>query len=149
MDHLYCEVTDCRECCPPHRMLCHAYVRSGSGLTVHIAAIVSCMFLVGACSLLQFRLGWHGLPVAAGCLAGAGHVAMAQRVCHPVWMQLCPSRQNLQLACVGLEGLDMLQQWCLQIGVSECAPHAPARPTSLKLQRSLSVKQTGKKTRES
>ena len=30
---------------------------------------------------LQLRLGCHGLPVAAGRLAGAGHVGRAQRVC--------------------------------------------------------------------
>ncbi len=30
---------------------------------------------------LQFRLGCHGLPVAAGRLAGAAHVGRAHRVC--------------------------------------------------------------------
>ena len=30
---------------------------------------------------LQFRLGCHGLPVAIGRLAGAGHVDRANRVC--------------------------------------------------------------------
>ena len=30
---------------------------------------------------LQFRLGCHGLPVATGRLAGAGHVDRANRVC--------------------------------------------------------------------
>ena len=30
---------------------------------------------------LQFRLGCHGLPIAAGRLAGAGHVDKANRVC--------------------------------------------------------------------
>ena len=33
--------------------------------------------------LLQFRLGCHGLPVATGRLAGAGHVDRANRVCLP------------------------------------------------------------------
>ena len=31
--------------------------------------------------LLQFRLVCHGLPIAAGRLAGAGHVDRANRVC--------------------------------------------------------------------
>ena len=30
---------------------------------------------------LQFRLGCHGLPIAAGRFAGAVHVVRAQRVC--------------------------------------------------------------------
>ena len=30
---------------------------------------------------LQFRLGCHGLPVAAGRFAGAAHVDRAERVC--------------------------------------------------------------------
>ena len=30
---------------------------------------------------LQFRLGCHGLPIATGRLAGAGHVDRANRVC--------------------------------------------------------------------
>ncbi len=30
---------------------------------------------------VQFRLGCHGLPVAAGRLAGAAHVGRAHRVC--------------------------------------------------------------------
>ena len=30
---------------------------------------------------LQFRLGCHGLPIATGRLAGAGHVGRANRVC--------------------------------------------------------------------
>ena len=30
---------------------------------------------------LQFRLGYHGLPIATGRLAGAGHVDRANRVC--------------------------------------------------------------------
>ena len=30
---------------------------------------------------LQFRLGCHGLPIAIGRLAGAGHVDRAHRVC--------------------------------------------------------------------
>ena len=30
---------------------------------------------------LQFRLGCHGLPLATGRLAGAGHVDRADRVC--------------------------------------------------------------------
>ena len=30
---------------------------------------------------LQFRLGCHGLLIATGCLAGAGHVGRANRVC--------------------------------------------------------------------
>ena len=30
---------------------------------------------------LQFRLGCHGLPIATGRLAGAGHVGRADRVC--------------------------------------------------------------------
>ena len=30
---------------------------------------------------LQFRLGCHGLPIATGGLAGAGHVGRANRVC--------------------------------------------------------------------
>ena len=31
--------------------------------------------------LLQFRLGCHGLPIATGRLARAGHVERADRVC--------------------------------------------------------------------
>ena len=31
--------------------------------------------------ILQFRLGCHGLPIATGWLAGAGHVDRANRVC--------------------------------------------------------------------
>ena len=31
--------------------------------------------------ILQFRLGCHGLPIATGRLAGAGHVDRANRVC--------------------------------------------------------------------
>ena len=30
---------------------------------------------------LQFKLGCHGLLIATGCLAGAGHVGRASRVC--------------------------------------------------------------------
>ena len=30
---------------------------------------------------LQFRLGCHGLPIATGRLAGAGHVDRANRIC--------------------------------------------------------------------
>ena len=30
---------------------------------------------------LQFRLGCHGLPIATGRLAGAGHVGRADRAC--------------------------------------------------------------------
>ena len=32
---------------------------------------------------LQFRLGCHGLPIASGCLAGAGYVDRANRI---VWL---------------------------------------------------------------
>ena len=31
--------------------------------------------------LLQFKLGCHGLPIATGRLAGAGHADRANRVC--------------------------------------------------------------------
>ncbi len=47
-----------------HRRYCHLPV-SGRGMQ----------------RFLQFRLGCHGLPVAAGRLAGAAHVGRAHRVC--------------------------------------------------------------------
>ena len=40
-----------------------------------------CLLLSAMLSFLQFRLGCHGLPVAAGRLAGAGHVDRAHMVC--------------------------------------------------------------------
>ena len=40
-----------------------------------------CLLLSAMLSFLQFGLGCHGLPVAAGRLAGAGHVDRAHMVC--------------------------------------------------------------------
>ena len=66
---------------PPLRVLFHAHTSSGLSLVAHAGGIVSFLFLGGACSGVQFRLGCHGLPIATGRLAGAGHVGRANIVC--------------------------------------------------------------------
>ena len=63
-------------------MLFHAHTSSGSSLIAHVAigGNVSFLFLGGACSDFC-SLGCHGLPIATGRLASAGHVERADRVC--------------------------------------------------------------------
>ena len=51
---------------------------SGLSLVARAGGSVSFLFLQ---RFLQFELGYHGLPVAAGRLAVAGHVDRANRVC--------------------------------------------------------------------
>lgn len=50
-----------------HRLYCHLPVSGSKNRQM-------------ACTLLHFRLGCHGLPIAAGCFAGADHVDRAHRV---------------------------------------------------------------------
>ena len=54
---------------------------------------------------LQFRLGCHGLPVAAGRLAGAGHVSRAQRICTCCNSGAVGDEMHLVFECVALAPL--------------------------------------------
>ena len=51
---------------------------------------------------LQFRLGCHGLPIAAGRFAGAAHVDRAQRVCLFCNSGAVGEERHLILDCVAL-----------------------------------------------
>jgi len=69
-------------CAAPTPVLFPVLMSSGLGHTAFVGAIVTCLFLVGRMQrFLQYRLGCHGLPIAAGCLAGTAHVGRADRVC--------------------------------------------------------------------
>ena len=54
---------------------------------------------------LQSRLGCHGLPVAAGCLAGAAHVGRAQRLCLACNSGAVGEEKHLVFACTALASL--------------------------------------------
>ena len=47
---------------------------------LHVGGIVNFLFL-GDAVHVQFRLACHGLPIATGRLAGAGHTDRANRIC--------------------------------------------------------------------
>ena len=70
--------------------------------------IVNFLFPGGACSVfLQFRLGCHGLPIATGRLAGAGHmhVDKANRVCWLATVVLLAMKCIMVLECTALAPL--------------------------------------------
>ncbi|DBA76095.1 TPA: hypothetical protein ACH3X1_009839 [Trebouxia sp. C0004] len=54
---------------------------------------------------LQFRLGCHSLPVAAGRLAGAAHVARAHRVCLACNSGAVGDEMHLVFECTALASL--------------------------------------------
>ncbi len=54
---------------------------------------------------LQFRLGCHKLPVAAGRLAGAEHVARALRVCTCCGSGAIGDEMHLVFECAALTSL--------------------------------------------
>ena len=62
--------------------LWHVHTTIGLDLLAGTGGIVSCMFLVGACSGF-YSLGWAliKLPIVLGRFAGGQHVAGANRVC--------------------------------------------------------------------
>ena len=54
---------------------------------------------------LQFRLGCHGLPIATGRLAGAGHVDRANRVCLACNSGAIGSEMHMIFECAALAPL--------------------------------------------
>ena len=54
---------------------------------------------------LQFRLGCHGLPIATGRLAGAGHVGRANRVCLACTSGAIGDEMHLVFQCAALAPL--------------------------------------------
>ena len=54
---------------------------------------------------LQFRLGCHGLPIATGPLAGAGHVDRANRVCLACNSGAIGDEKHLIFECTALAPL--------------------------------------------
>ena len=54
---------------------------------------------------LQFRLGCHGLPVAAGRLAGAAHIDRAHRVCLACNSGAVGDEMHLVFECAALASL--------------------------------------------
>ena len=60
--------------------------------------------------VLQFRLGYHGLPNAAGCLAGAGHADRAKRVCLACNSGAIGDEKHGIFECTALAPLQLRQQ---------------------------------------
>ncbi len=54
---------------------------------------------------LQFRLGCHSLPIAAGRFAGAAHVARAHRVCLACNSGAVGDEMHLVFECTALASL--------------------------------------------
>ncbi len=54
---------------------------------------------------LQFRLGCHSLPIAAGRFAGAAHVARAHRVCLACNSGAVGDERHLVFECTALASL--------------------------------------------
>ena len=54
---------------------------------------------------LQFRLGCHGLPIAAGRFAGTAHVDRAQRVCLSCNSGALGGERHLVFECTALASL--------------------------------------------
>ena len=67
--------------CSPHLRRCFMHIRA---VVQPYSPRRHCQLPVSGRRMqrfLQFRLGCHGLPIATGRLAGAGHVDKADRVC--------------------------------------------------------------------
>ncbi|DBB06534.1 TPA: hypothetical protein ACH3X1_012079 [Trebouxia sp. C0004] len=54
---------------------------------------------------LQFRLGCHSLPIAAGCFDGAAHVPRAHRVCQACNSGVVGDEMHLVFECTALTSL--------------------------------------------
>ena len=54
---------------------------------------------------LQFRLGCHALPIATGCLAGAGHVDRPHRVCLACNSRAVGDEKHMTFECAALSFL--------------------------------------------
>ena len=70
---------------------------------------------------LQFRLCCHGLPIAAGHLAGAGHVDSANRVWLACNCGAIGDERHMIFECAALAPLGQRHADCLHHALTPCA----------------------------
>ena len=86
-------------------MVLLAYTSNGLSLIDRVGGIVIPVSGRRMQGFLQFRLGCHGSPIAAGRLAGAGHINRANRVCLACNCGAYGNERHMFFECAALAAL--------------------------------------------
>ena len=77
--------------------------------------------------VLQLRVGCHGLPIATGRLAGAGHVDRANRVCVACNSGAIGNEKHMIFECTALAPLRQQHADLLHLALTPCTPFSLSR----------------------